>query len=82
MTHKTFTVLSTPSLFVLVVVLIVSLVVSMIRGPLMMVLTLFIMVMMFIVVIMRMFPMMVVIPRMGKLVMSSSAKVPREKVSQ
>ena len=54
----------------------------MIRGPLMMFLTLFIMVMMFIVVIMRMFPMMVVIPRMGKLVMSSSAKVPREKVSQ
>ena len=48
----------------------------------MMILTLIAMVMMLIVVIIRMFPMMVVIPWMGKLVMSSATKIPREKVSQ
>ena len=47
----------------------------------MMILTLFAMVMMLIVVIIRMFPMMVVIPRMGKLVVSSATEIPRKKVS-
>ena len=61
--------------------LVLTVVISMIRRPLMMILTLIAMVMMFIVVIIRMFPMMVVIPGMGKLVMSSATEIPREKVS-
>ena len=79
MPHKTLAVLSTPPLFLQVLVL--TVVISMIRRLLMMILTLIIMVMMFIVVIIRMFPMMVVTPRMGKLVVSSATEIPREKVS-
>ena len=51
-------------------------------SPLMMILTVLAMVMMFIVVIIRMFPVMVVISWMGKLVMSSATKISRKKVSQ
>ena len=47
-----------------------------------MILTILAMVMMFVVVILRVFPMMVMIRWMWKLVMSSSTKVSRQKVSQ
>ena len=49
---------------------------------LMMILAMLAMVMMFVVVILRVFPMMVMIRWMWKLVMSSSTKVSRQKVSQ